>query len=241
MNAYVIAGTGVDEGIAGLAKVADSSLGGTAWTGASVLTQGVLALGASQVRYVAVAQMPASATELGIALCYTPAASTALPGDYIAFDNVQLRENSGLGAYVNAAAGYLASKLPASAYAAKTAQAEAEAQYRYFYELKDNLPTTARFGTCQGASATQAFCSVELPEAMRVAPAVTVAVPSSFSITTPAQVSQACTALAGVTGGSTAQLGQLSCTSAGLAAGGAYTFGSWNTGAGSYVSFSADF
>jgi hypothetical protein len=97
MTAYIITGTGTDQGVAGSASVAfglNAGGGGSGgWTGQANATAAVIALGGvSTGRYAAVGTIPAAATEIAVAICMTPV-GTAGTNDYVAFQNIQLVRN----------------------------------------------------------------------------------------------------------------------------------------------------
>ena len=91
MTAYIVTGTGTDEGMQKFAWGLNAGGGGSVgWAGWANATAAVIPLGGVSTlgRYMAVANIPATATELGVALCYTPV-GTAGTTDAITFANIR--------------------------------------------------------------------------------------------------------------------------------------------------------
>jgi len=182
MTAYIITGTGTDEGVAGSASVAfglNAGGGGSGgWTGQANATAAVINLGgvSSLGRYAAVGKIPAGATEIAVALCWTPV-GTAGTNDYIAFSNIALVRNPALTA--NATAGYSCdnqsnSQVNCSAFERRSQAIETILQQRYFYEIVE--PAASKIVSQGGAYMTATICDVaiKLPVTMRVAPTITI-------------------------------------------------------------------
>lgn len=106
MTAYIIYGTAADEGSSKMAFGLNGGGGGNAaWTGQANATAAVIPISTTLGRYAAIASIPTTAKELGVALCWTPV-GTAGTNDYISFAGIQLvRNQTNLGA-VNATAGF---------------------------------------------------------------------------------------------------------------------------------------
>ena len=189
MTAYIIYGTGSDEGMQKLAYGLNAGGGGsTGWTGQANATAAVINLGAVSTagRYAAVATIPATATEVGVALCFTPV-GTAGTNDYLAFDGIQLIR-SGLGAAVSTTAGYVCNPnsggpssnttsntaVSCASFERRLAQVEALYQYRYYWKLSELTTKSPVSGAnCKNASTTEAECVVQFPTLMRAAPVFT--------------------------------------------------------------------
>ena len=187
MTAYVVYGTGTDEGMQKLAYGLNAGGGGsTGWTGQTNATAAVVNLGAVSTagRYAAIATIPATATEIGVALCFTPV-GTAGTNDYLALDGIQL-VRSGLGASASATVGYICSAnsggpssnttsntaVSCSSFERRLAALEALYQYRYYYRIAETTANTYR-GICRDASTTETFCNLQFPVPMRIAPVFT--------------------------------------------------------------------
>lgn len=205
MTAYIITGTGTDEGIAGTTSAAfnlNAGGGGSgSWTGqvnwaATVPLGSVSNLG----RYTVAAPIPAAATEIGVALCWTPV-GTAGTNDYIAFSGIQLTRNSALTSLVKSNASGTATfvganDLRAKTFSRRTQQLETSNQQRYAYAINEASITAGAIalggGTALGTSTT---CSINVtfPATMRIAPTYTNALTAStFKLVS---ASQAATAL----------------------------------------------
>lgn len=223
-------GTGTDEGFG-----TQGSAGAIppAWTGVgNVITSTFTNSSATAWnRYnTTPAGVPLTATEIGVAVCYTPTAGgTAGTTDGIAITGVQL-EVLGAGAS------------SPSPYEFKTVAEEQRKAQRYYYQYADNLASTFQIGPCQDSSTTVAICVLPTPVSMRTTPTVAIATATSFAVTVPAGTTQACTTLATIASSGGANQIALSCTvSANLAAGNASRFTYSNTGAANTITVTADF
>ena len=197
MTAYIITGTGTDEGL--------SSLVSGSWAGQANATAAVISLGGVSTagRYAAIASIPAGTTEIAVELCYKPV-GTAGANDYIAFAGVQLVRNPANASFANPAAGYssTATNLTLAAFERRTQAAETSYQYRYYYRLAEATVANALYvvAPCAVSTTSLGVCMVPFPVPMRVAPTVTLT--TGFGMTVSAQTSAvACTALA-IAGGS---------------------------------------
>lgn len=176
MTAYVVTGTGSDEGMQKLAWGLNGGGGGsTAWAGQANATAAVISLGgvSTLARYAAVANIPLTATEVGVALCYTPV-GTAGTNDYIAFSNIQLVRASQNASYASATAGYsTASGFTATAFQRRFANIEWGLQYRYFALIAE--PAASK-PLANGSYLSTTTCNVQMPLVfpMRATPAVTI-------------------------------------------------------------------
>ncbi len=171
MTAYIIYGTGADEGMQKLAWGLNAGGGGsTAWTGQTNATAAVIGLGGVSTagRYVAVANIPATATEVGVALCWTPNA-TASTNSYIAFSGIQLKRNDILAGYASTTAGFSTTNLPASVFERRLQALETMYQQRYFWQVNEPAASKA---VANGSYLTATICDVQvpLPVTMRAVP-----------------------------------------------------------------------
>lgn len=176
MTAYVVTGTGTDEGMAKLAFGLNAGGGGSSgWTGQANATAAVTTLGAVSTagRYVAVANIPAAATEIGVALCYTPV-GTAGTNDYVAFAGIQLKRSTGLAAQVSATLGYNATAIQASSFQRRLPGDEQELQQQYYYQITEVTGPSA-IAMCRSHSVTIADCFIQFPVTMRAIPTMTYA------------------------------------------------------------------
>jgi hypothetical protein len=177
MTAYIVYGTGTDEGAAKMAYgINAGGGGGSAWTGQANATAAVINLGGVSVagRYAAVATIPATATEAGVALCWTPT-GTASTNDYVAFDGMQLVRNSSLASLVSTTVGYncAAGTIQCSSFdRSRLITQESLLQYRYYYEI-DETAAIFPVAPCSAVDTTHTNCLVQFPVAMRAAPTLT--------------------------------------------------------------------
>lgn len=175
MTAYIVSGTGSDEGSVKLAFGLNAGGGGSSgWTGQANATAAVIPITTTNTKYAAVATVPAAATEVGVVLCFTPV-GTAGTNDYIALSGIQLVRNGALASKVSTTIGYSCTgggfqctafdrtRLPAQ---------EASLQYRYFYKIAEGSTITQR-GQCFNSAATHANCMINFPVTMRATPVFT--------------------------------------------------------------------
>ena len=227
MTAYIITGTGTDEGL--------SSLVAGSWTGQATATTAVISLGAVSTagRYAAIVNIPAATTEIAVELCYKPV-GTAGANDYIAFAGVQLVRNPANASFNNTTVGYSSTtaNLTLAAFERRSQAIETVLQQRYYYRITETTAVTMR-GMCVNLTSSIANCIVPFPVSMRTVP--TMAYATGFAIALAAQTSMTnCTANATSTT-ATSIVGTLSVlmSCATSAAGGALgTATTWGDGSG---------
>jgi hypothetical protein len=172
MTVFITTGTGTDEGSAKFAfGINGGGGGGSGWTGQANATAAVVSLGGVSTagRYAAVANIPATATEVGIALCFTPT-GTAGANDYIAFEGIQLIKNNGQSALASATLGFnCTTGIQCKAFDKRLQTLESNYQQRYFYSLKETAAASA-FAPCWASSVTVAQCLLTFPTTMRAGP-----------------------------------------------------------------------
>lgn len=205
LQAYILTGTGTDEGAQKMAWGLNGGGGGsTAWTGmtnalstaaiggANPSTTTVNISTSTLGRYVAVATIPSTATELGIALCWKPVGGSP-SNDYVAFSGIQLAINNSLSPY----AGTLqaTTNIPASAFERRPAATETLMQQRFYYEL-DESAAIYIVAPCAAIDTTHTNCIVQLPTTMRAAPTLTFANGFATPTSTTQATLGACTTLA---------------------------------------------
>ncbi len=205
MTAYIITGTGTNQGLAGSNSMAfglNAGGGGSGgWTGQANATAAVISLGGVSTagRYAAVAAIPAATTEIGVALCWTPV-GTAGTNDYVAFSGIQLKRNPQQSALASATVGYsCASGIQCSHFERRPYPIEAELQFRYFYKVTEGAAITQR-APCAAIDVTHTNCIFFTPTTMRQAPVFSGDGGFTAGFATPTTTSQAtlgnCTALA---------------------------------------------
>lgn len=197
VTAYVITGTGADEGMQKLAWGLNAGGGGsTAWAG-QVNTGVNVTISTAVNRYTVAVPTPTGTTEVGLALCFTPV-GTAGTNDYVAFSLVQMGRNSALTTVAGTAGVALdPNDRRARSVARRPMQLETSLQQRYTYSINEAAigagQIVAGGGTALGTTTT---CSINIrfPVTMRVAPTYANALSAStFKITS---ASQAATILA---------------------------------------------
>jgi hypothetical protein len=198
MTAYVVTGTGTDEGMVNLAFGLNAGGGGAAaWTGQANATAAVISLGAVSTagRYAAVASIPSTATEAAVVLCYTPV-GTAGTNDYVAFSGIQLVRNSSLASYASATVGYPCTSISCTAFdRTRGISLEALMQYRYYYQINEATgPSVIAVGRSHSTTVAEAFLPFPVP--MRVVPTMTYTAGFATETTAAGGTLGACSALA---------------------------------------------
>lgn len=163
-------GTGSDQSAATFAA-------GT-WTGYTAAVAQTTTISTTWNRYSAVASIPATATQVGVKICYTPV-GTAGANDWIELAGAQLDDNPAAVAYngSTSATGNMASfeRVPASI--------EALREYAYFYRLSEPASTAALPASCQATGANTNICNVFMPVPMRaVTPTIVITTAGTFKV-----------------------------------------------------------
>lgn len=239
MTAYIVSGTGADEGAASLAKGLNGGGGGSAgWTGQANATAAVIPISTTTGRYAALGNIPAAATEVGVALCFTPV-GTAGTNDYIAFAGIQLVRNNALASKVSTTVGYNCTTINCTGFDRRPQAIETALQYRYYYQITDNVANTVPITLCQATTTSAVVCPIQFPVPMRAAPTATASATTAFGDTATAGSPTACTAFAVVASSTSVLAGKVTCTTgATTTAGGSSQLVGENTAAN--VNFSAE-
>jgi hypothetical protein len=199
MQAFIVTGTGSDEGIAKMAfGINAGGGGGSGWTGQATAANPLITIATGQARYTVVAAIPSTATEIGVALCWTPV-GTAGANDYITFSGIQLTRNSALRTAAASNGGLLnTNDARAKAFARRSQAVESILQQRYFYRVTE---TAAIFpvAPCAAIDTTHTNCIVKLPATMRSAPALAFANGFATPTSTTQATLGACTTLSAAT------------------------------------------
>lgn len=197
MTAYIVTGTVSDEGSAAMAKgLNGGGGGGSGWSGQANATAAVISLGGPSTngRYAAFANIPGSAEEVGVALCFVPV-GTAGTFDFINFGNVQLVKNDAQTALISPTAGYSCSAIACSAVVGREALVDAVLQWRYYWE-QDETTGPDVLGNCRSHSVTVMDCFVKWPVPMRVVPTMSYVAGFATETTAAGGMLGACSALA---------------------------------------------
>ena len=171
---YVSYGTGTDEGSTYMAYGlnAHGGAGTTAWAGQVNLggTNGFLIpITTAWARYGVAVPIPATATEIGVSICYTPV-GTGTATDWFEFAKAQLVVNPALtglagtaGAVVNASgvAGSSAAA-PVKSFARRSQALETLLQQRYTYSFKE-IDTTTSVQSTGGIATATTTCEISFP------------------------------------------------------------------------------
>lgn len=227
MTAYIVSGTGADEGMQKLAFGLNGGGGGsTGWTGQTNATAAVISLGGVSTagRYATIGTVPVGATEVGVALCWTPT-GTAGTNDYIAFSGIQLVRNPANASLVSSTVGYSSATNQLAAFERRPQGIETSLQYRYFQALTEPAASISVAPSGQGASTTTCVLSIPLSGTMRAAPtfaaAGTALTTTTWTVThVVTNTALATPFLAATTGGSTtSELNLTATVASGLTAG----------------------
>lgn len=242
VTAYIVYGTGSDGSAAALAFGINAGGGGGAgWTGQANATAAVIPISATNGRYVAVGTIPATAAQVGVAVCFTPV-GTASTNDYVALSGLQLVVNPALASKVSTTAGYACTTVQCSAFAYRLLAVETLLQQNYFYKLTETA-AIAPIAPCSAVDTTHTNCLITFPTTMRIAPTATFANGFASPTSTTQATLGACTTLAAATtvtstvGSTTSFL--VNCTATTIPAAGVASFLYSNGGTGT-VSLSAE-
>lgn len=174
LHAYVVTGTSADEGSSKLAWTINAGGGGSSgWTGAAVIggTNGLsVPITASWGRYTVAAAIPATAKEIGVALCWTPVGASPT-NDYFEFTGAQLVVNSSLASVASSTNVVAPSDTRSKSFSRRVASVEIANQERYAFVLNE-ASTTAGGTFAAGQAPTSTTCTVNIPfpVTMRAAP-----------------------------------------------------------------------
>ena len=172
LTAYITYGTGTDEGL-NLGAFTINGGGATGFTGGANATVAVIPLSVVSTtgRFAAIASIPATATEMAVAFCYT--AGTTDTNDYVALDGIQLIRNAANVKYVSATAGWNCTAVNCASFDRRTQEVETAMQQRYYWAWAETVSaTTASPFMCSAQSSTVAVCKTILPVQLRAAPTV---------------------------------------------------------------------
>lgn len=173
---YISTGTGTDEGSVKMAYGLNAAGGGgtTAWTGQVNLggTAGYLIpISTTWARYSVAAPIPATATEIGVSICYTPV-GTGSATDWFEFTGAQLVPNQALAGVASTAGVVLGvNDVRAKSFYRRPAGLEAALQQRSLYTISESVTSGAQQSASgQGASTTTCSLYFPFPVLMRAIP-----------------------------------------------------------------------
>ena len=200
LTAYIVTGTGTDEGVSKMAFQFNAGGGGSStWAGQANATAAVVPISTTTGRYAAVAAIPATATEIAVIFCFTPV-GTAGTNDYVALSGIQLVRNSTLLANVSTTLGYSCDTgvIACSSFERRSQALETLLQQRYYYEI-DESAAISIIAPCAAVDTTHTNCIIQTPATMRIAPTATFANGFATPTTTSQATLGACTTLAAAT------------------------------------------
>lgn len=147
----IIYGTGSDEG---LQTMTASPAITPAWTGITTLQTTTIALTTAFARFTSPSVfVPTTATEIGVAICFTPTATGAGVTDGLAFTGTQLEVGA-----------------TASAYDFRSTSNLTLTAQEYFYTITEAAATVLQTASGNGATTTTCTLFIPFPTTMRVAP-----------------------------------------------------------------------
>ncbi len=158
---YIQTGTGTDESSTNAAFSLNAGGGGsTPWTGpVKVATQTISLSTAGFNRYAVSANIPATATELMVAICNT-SIGTGTANDWYEFTGAQLVTNPALTATTVTGGTLYTNDARTKAFNKRAAGVEAALQQRYFYNLAE--PATG-IAVANGVLSTTTNCMLSIP------------------------------------------------------------------------------
>ena len=172
VTAYIATGTGSDQ------SAADFSTG--SWTGYAEAAATPVTITTSWDRYSVVGVIPATATQIGVKICYTPV-GTAGATDFFEFTGAQLAVNPA--AVARTSDSQIAGQYNMLSFGRRQASLEALFQYSYFYRLAEPASGAAIDGMCQATGANTNICNVNLPVIMRATtPTITITTAGTFKV-----------------------------------------------------------
>ncbi len=195
LTAYIITGTGTDEGVAKMAFAFNAGGGGSStWAGQATTVADVATISTTPTRFAAVGTIPAGTTEVAAMFCYTPV-GTAGTNDYVAISGVQLTRNGSLASIAAQTTATDCSTINCASFDRRLAGQEYGLQYRYFYKIAESAAITP-IASCGNSTTSLALCQVPFPVPMRIVPTMTYTAGFAANTTTAMTAVSACTALA---------------------------------------------
>jgi hypothetical protein len=242
LTAYIITGTGTDEGVSKMAFAFNAGGGGSStWAGQASTVADVATISTAPTRFAAVGSIPVGTTEIGVMFCYTPV-GTAGTNDYVAISGIQLTRNASLASIAASTTASDCSTINCTAFARRHQGLEALLQYRYFYKLTETAAIDP-VGPCAAIDTTHTNCWIAFSTPMRIAPTGTYVAGFASPTSTTQATLGACSALATavtVTSAVAAPTGALvTCTATTIPAAGIASFLYSNNGSGT-MSFTSE-
>lgn len=174
-NLVIITGTGTDEALNGSWTASPAIT--PAWTGIATAVNTPITLSTSFARFSTTATLPATATEVGVGLCFTPTASGAGATDGFAWTGGQLERAPG-----------------ASLFEVHPKAADQNDALAYFWKVTEGAASTIR-GMCTSSTTSLEMCNITFPRAMYKTPTMGYTAGFASCTTTACSALQACTAV----------------------------------------------
>lgn len=238
LAAYVLTGTGTNEGSANAAFSINGGGGSsTPWTGATLLggTAGFqVPITTAFGRYIVAAPIAAGVTEIALAICDTPV-GTGTAGDWFEFSGSQFVPNSALTTVAGAAGAVLPVNDPrAKAFLRRPTALERDLQLADLSVITESKTAVNIRAACTMSTSSIANCLINFPIQMNAVPTMTYTAGFEASATTASTSATVCTALTTsttLTGNAATQNGVLvdCASSAGFGAAGTGSF-LWDIG-----------
>lgn len=241
LTVYLVTGTGTNDSMANLAKTINSALSGTAWAGA-VANSVNIPISTVWARYSAAFPVASTATELGVALCWTPVGASP-SSDYFEFTGAQLVPNSALASVAGTTGGALAVNDPrAKSFVRRPISLENNLQYSFYWRQNEAASSLVPYGTCQGGAAatTAANCTMAFPVPMFKVPTLAYTAGTISATVGTAGAPNAVSALVIQSGGASTTSALLTATVTSVATITGFLEGGNSTGGGK-IAFSARF
>lgn len=163
ITASIIWGTGTDQGFGTLTA---SPAITPAWTGiAFAANQVPITITTTFARYAVTAPIPATATEVGVLLCFTPTATGSGTTDGFAVTGVQLEASPS-----------------ATAFEFQPFEAELRTAQARYYRFAEKAATYPLNGFCQATTANTNSCTLALPTPMAKIPTITITTAGTFKV-----------------------------------------------------------
>lgn len=162
-------GTGTDQSAANFAA--------GSWTSYVAAVAQPTTISSTWTRYSAVANIPLTATQVGVKICFTPV-GTAGATDWFEFTGAQLDANPGADNFD----GTPNSSFSIAAFERLPQSIEALREYAYFYRFAEPASGAAVNGICQATGANTNACTANLPVVMRAVPTLTITTAGTFKV-----------------------------------------------------------
>jgi hypothetical protein len=176
VNMIVISGTGTDEGLNATPTASPAIT--PAWTGITTVVNTSLSVSTTFARYSTTVTIPATATEVGVEICFTPTAAGSGATDGFAWTGAQL-ERSGV----------------ASLFEVQPKEKDAAAALKYFYKLSEGAGAGAVIAGGFTSTTSLAEGILPFPVQMYKTPTMTYTAGFGSCTTTACTGNTACTAL----------------------------------------------